>query len=173
MKLQVGGRKISASGNRGDVESMIEKWWPKLVEHQGRVLDDTPSQRKKSSRSSTTSNKKDELGDDAFDANALANEIKEHERFDVIRTKIINKKGDYYYKVALVLWAANEPLTSGKIHKVLQGLDVKISLPNLSTTLKRHGSNFITSSQRKLGGTPPDYRLTSKAKAEFEIWLES
>jgi hypothetical protein len=179
MKLQIGSRKVSAEGSRADVEAMIEKWWPSLISQE--IEENESEQKTSSKRTSSTkrlsrpkapsSKPSDEAG--SFDVNALANLIKEHESSEAIVEKIINAKGDYFHKVALVLWVADEPLTSGQIHKVLEALDVKIDLPSVSKALKNNSANFITSSQRKAGGKPSDYRLTAKAKVEFESWLNT
>jgi hypothetical protein len=81
----------------------------------------------------------------------------------------VHVAADYVNKAAFVLWFVDQPLTSGQIHRILQALDIRNQLPQISRALKNHW--FITSGQRERGGAPVAYRLTAKAKADFEQWL--
>jgi hypothetical protein len=109
----------------------------------------------------------------SFDANAVANSIKNHEQFTTIESKIIHASGDWYNKIAFVLWFVDQPLTSGQVHRALQALHIRSDLPTISKTLKKHISNFLTPNQRQLGGAPATYHLSARAKSEFEKWLLS
>jgi hypothetical protein len=176
IKLRAGVREIEIEAVRSDVDSLLERWWQ---EHHS--LTDTEAtdgdtsaptllkQKKKRPRSALKDAVSD--ADGAFDPNAMANQIKEHQSFDLIAKKIVHARGDRYNKIALVLWIAEKPLTSGQIHRVLEALDVRISLPNVSDTLKANMSKFLTSVQRRAGGPPANYRLSAQAKADFEKWL--
>jgi hypothetical protein len=41
----------------------------------------------------------------------------------------------------------------------------------VSNTIKRNSGKFISTTARKKGGVVPKYRLTSKARSEFEALL--
>lgn len=178
VKLRAGNREIEIEGDRTDVDELLEKWWVAAP-----AVDDEPAEeaqgdpkmplKKKKTRSIRPANSDSATAGaaDTFDPNGLANKIKERDDFDVIARKLIHAKGENYNKIALILWAANSPLTSGQIHRALGSLDVKIDLPTVSKTLKANMSKFLTSTQRRAGGPPAEYRLSAQAKSEFENWL--
>jgi hypothetical protein len=86
---------------------------------------------------------------------------------------IFNKRSlkDSYNKIALILWISDTPLTSGQIHRVLEALDVRMGLPQVSKGLRANISKFLTSAKRQAGGPPATYRLSAQAKADFEARL--
>jgi len=106
----------------------------------------------------------------AFDPNSIANQIKERKDFGNLQQKILHKK-DSYNKIALILWISDTPLTSGQIHRVLEALDVRMGLPQVSKGLRANISKFLTSAKRQAGGPPATYRLSAQAKADFEARL--
>ncbi|MHC4054681.1 hypothetical protein [Bradyrhizobium sp. 25ACV] len=173
IKLRIGVREIEVEGPRNDVDALLERWW------QDSDLPFKPApegakatlERHKQKRTRQASRPIDDNADGAFDANATANEIKEHAIFDRITSKIIHAKGDPFNKVALILWISDQPLTSGQIHRTLEALAIRIGLPDVSKTLKKYMSKFLTSAQRRAGGPPATYRLSAQAAADFENWL--
>jgi hypothetical protein len=161
------------------VDEILTKWWNQVgaSDHE-----ETPSRETKSrsrplkSKKRKIQTKTDSTGDAAgqsessYDPNTVANEIKERADFSKIERKVLHTR-DRYNKVALILWLSDAPLTSGQIHRTLEALDVRISLPHVSTSLKQNISKFLTSSKRQAGGQPASYRLSAQAKTEFENWL--
>lgn len=176
VKIRVGSSEIEVEGSKSDVDGFVENWWQRVggnpvpgqeAEDRTRTRNESktrpPTKRKKSSASSApaTSNPKRD-----FDANALANKIKDDPQFH-LHEKTILHKADRFNKVAFVCYHAEKPVTSGDIHKTLLSLGVKIGLPGVSTTLGDNRNSFINSKPRKAGVTP-EYELTSKALAEFK-----
>ena len=107
-------------------------------------------------------------GEPKFDANRLTNAIKQDARAALLDTKVWHTN-DRYNKVALVCSLAKEALTSGDIQRVLAGLQIKMSLPAVSTTLAKNSSKFLTSVPRKQGGGgPARYTLTATAEAALQ-----
>jgi hypothetical protein len=96
--------------------------------------------------------------------------MKDNARYQEFAAKILHQS-NRYNKVAFVVWFVDQPLTSGEIQKVLSALDDKMSLPNVSMTLKNESAKFMLTSVRTSGGLPPKYKLTAKARADFENWL--
>ncbi|MFT4122115.1 hypothetical protein [Bradyrhizobium sp.] len=168
IKLRVGVREIEVEGPRADVDALLERWWDENGSSTKVDSTDVEIEAPKKKQLRSIQRKTESNTENAFDANALANQIKERQDFDRLTKKVIHAKGDRYNKVALVLWAAGEPLTSGQIHRVLDALDIRISLPNVSNTLKANMSKFLTSVQRRAGGPPASYRLSGQAKVDFE-----
>jgi hypothetical protein len=72
-------------------------------------------------------------------------------------------------RAKFVIWHADAPMTSGQVQKVLQALDVKIDTSTVSRGLSSARTDFITSE----GTFGPEYKLTARARAEFETWLLS
>ena len=171
VRLKAGDNEIEVEGERSDVDQLLEKWWEDRLStaDKGRGGDPKPANRaKRASRKSKPQSAQNE-DEDAFNANDLANQIKEDNKFDIFERKVIHVSGDWYNKAAFVLWFSAHPLTSGQIRSVLQTLDIRTGLPTISNTLK--DNRFIASGQRKLGGQPVAYRLSAGAKAAFEKWL--
>ena len=176
LKLRAGDREIEVEGSRAEIDEILKTWWysaPPEATPVSRVkARGNQSRARRAEGISQTS--KANGGDnsrDAFDFHGLAMTMKEDPRFFVFENEILHGM-DQWRKVELVLWYVDRPLTSGQIHKILDSLDIKTTLPALSTVLKRKGMNLISNQQRRAGGTPPTYRLTSQAKNEFEKWLK-
>jgi hypothetical protein len=170
IRLKAGDNEIELEGERDDVNQLLEKWWENrlFIGNQGSGNAKPAAKTKRVSKRSQPQLPKNE-GEDTFDGNDLANQIKDDDRFDVFEHKVIHVSGDWYNKAAFVLWLSEHPLTSGQIRSVLQTLDVRTDLPTISRTLK--DNRFIASGQRKLGGQPVAYRLSAGAKSAFEKWL--
>jgi len=173
IKLRDGASEIEVEAPRVEAEEILEKWWSRLTSANKTLRPTQPSSGVPQLAKSKSENHatKTDGNSTAFDTNGLANSIKDHSALEKIEKKVIHVTGDYFHKVALALWSADRPLTSGQIHAVLAALQIKISLSAVSTVLDRNLTSFITSAPRRSGGTPPTYQLTAKAKAEFEKWL--
>jgi hypothetical protein len=177
LKLRAGDREIEVEGSRAEIDEILKTWWYSTP------AEATPISRPRAARGNqsrlrrtegTSQGSKANGGDnarDAFDFHGIAMSMKEDPRFSTFENEILHGM-DQWRKVELVLWYVDRPLTSGQIHKILDSLDIKTTLPALSTVLKRKGMNLISNQQRRAGGTPPTYRLTSQAKNEFEKWLK-
>jgi hypothetical protein len=158
IRLKAGNWEIEIEGPRSDVDELLDRWWAQ-------------KNREYSPPTSADKDPEDHHGASGFDPNRTANEIKQRPDLATVERKIIQAHGSYYEKIAFVLSVVDAPLTSGQIHKTLEALDIRISLPNVSSTLKRNMSKFLTSAQRRKGGEPPTYRLTAQAKSDLEKWL--
>lgn len=184
LRLRSGSREIEIEGARESVDDLLEKWWRPIEpeRNEGEKAEDssdpTPSAPRRTSRRrarSSSSQQPRRPGESNVDPSVaphvIANKVKEHDRFDQIEKKLLLADGVPAKKVALVCQVADKPLTSGQIHKVLKELGIRIGLPQVSRVLK--STDFLTTDARKLGGKPPQYSLTAKARAEFETWLNA
>lgn len=171
VKIRINEAEFEAEGSRDDVDGMLGVWWEKVLslpDSLEKSAADDPieaSSAKKSRVSKSRSRrapKQDTTDSQKFDANALANRIKQLPNAEVLTQHVWHEK-DTYNKVALVCLLAEQPLTSGDIHRVLTSLQIKIDLPRVSTTLKKNATKFLNSAPRKLGGAAPRYELTSAA----------
>lgn len=180
IKLKSGAREIEIEGQRADVDALLEAWWSNdgaVDRGQATADSESPLPRSKSGKSGKRPRlpRKEAASEneepEQLNANGIANQIKESERFDLITQKILHATGDYYNKAAFVCWFVNAPLTSGQVHKVLIALHVRVVLPRISEAFKKNMGSFITSGTRGVGKAIT-YQLTSKARADFEKWLE-
>lgn len=157
-----------------DVEHLLETWWRPFVRSGSQESDasisETGKARKSPARKQTKTRTDESVDADAFDPNEFANRVKEDPRFQTFEKKILHVKADWYNKTAFVLWLVERPLTSGQIHRALQALDITGQLARVSTALDKNANSFLTSGQRKKGATV-DYRLSAKARADFETWV--
>lgn len=186
VKLKNGSREIELDGEMNDVESLLKRWWTPLdaaeeddeSSDDGSKLPEQPARRGKTSKrrgrpAKTPASTPLNSPDPARDANTIANAVKEHKDYDRFQNKIIVGDSSTYNRIAFVCWFVDKPLTSGDIYRALIALNVKINLPTVSTALKKNIGNFITSTQRTVGGPPAEYKLTEKAKSDFMTWLKS
>jgi hypothetical protein len=125
---------------------------------------------KRTGAKSTATRTKETDDANSFDPHAFANRVKGDDQIATFQKKIISVKADWYNKTAFVLWFADEPLTSGQIHKALGALGVKGALARVSVALADNMNSFITSEQRKVGVTAA-YSLVPSAKTKFAKWL--
>lgn len=162
LRLRNGDLEIEVEGPRKDVDELLSQFWP---HHSHSPTSETPAStggsRRINNASPTTESPEDE-----FNPAEIANRIREHPLHQAIETEILHKR-DIFNKCALVLWATGYPLTSGEIAKVLENLDVRAHLPNISEAIKRNTSQLTKSTARKQGSVPR-YKLTSKARSDFE-----
>lgn len=176
LKLKDGSREIELEGPIGDVDKLLVKWWGEAPEGSPAGLG---GQRKPPAAARARNARRSPVAgsgtppDGSFDANEIANRVKDSQDFGAVERRILHVDGDAFHKVAFPIWFVNQPLTSGAIHKILGALHVKISLPGVSKALERNIKNFTTSKRREQGGPPAAYQLTAKARAEFETWLRS
>ncbi len=173
VRLRNGGREIEIEAGRADIDELLEKWWTSASIEDSDESGEQPAKntrKPKPARKARSASSESEPSN-SFDLNALANKIKQHKELSLIEKKIIHVSGDPYNKIALILWVADEALTSGDIFRTLGGMDVKADLPTISKALKKSSSKFLTSTQRKAGGLPATYRLSAQAKSDFEKWL--
>ncbi|HEX8339466.1 MAG TPA: hypothetical protein VF624_01025 [Tepidisphaeraceae bacterium] len=184
IKLKKGTSEIEVEGLREDVDALLEQWWkhPTSPEIHGEEEGDdegtggTPIKTtvKKSRRPPRrTSDREDSAasGSPDFDPVALANSLKEREDFHEIESKVLHQD-DLWNRVMLILWASDSGLTSGDIFRTLHHhLDTKTTLSSVSKCLKRNASKVTHSDARKAGGTIVKYKLTGRARSDFEKWL--
>jgi hypothetical protein len=188
VRLRAGQREIEIEGSRKDVDDLLTKFWsdswlatePLLTENGDHGVEQleqfakrTLGKKKRKPIRDVGGKSGPKAAESAFDPTAIVNRIKEDERHETFQKKIVQVRGDPYHKAAFVAWFADTPLTSGQIHKVLEGLGVKVSLPRLSGTLSENSHDLITSGKRSRGGAPITYHLSSPAKTAFESWLLS
>lgn len=177
VKIRVHDAEFEAEGSREDVDAMLGVWWSKVLLDPSSPADTqvTPASpaakppKKSRAAKLRPASTSDGTGSDApkFDANQLANRIKQLPNSAVLSEKIWHKS-NRYNKVALVCKLAGEPLTSGDIHRVLSALRIKISLSGVSHALSNNSGKFLHSNPRKAGGTIVRYELTSAAAAELD-----
>lgn len=178
VKIRLDNAEFEAEGARADIDSLLATWWEKVLAlPEGASLDlpaglpaKTGSRGKpKKARARTVPTQETGIsGEPKFDANRLTNAIKQDPRAALLDAKVWHAT-DRYHKIALVCFLAKEALTSGDIQRVLAGLQIKMSLPAVSTTLAKNSSKFLTSVPRKQGGGgPARYTLTATAGAALQ-----
>ncbi len=167
-KLKSGNYEIEAEGRKAEVDKLLEDWWKRLnVANPAREAPAPKRSPKAKGRTSHSGNGGDGTN---FDPIPLTNTIKEDARHSTYEAHVLHKK-DMYNKIALVCLVAGKPLTSGEIAKTLQALDLKADQGNVSRAIKANSGKFLSTSVRKKGAAPPRYKLTSKARKEFDAWL--
>jgi len=108
--------------------------------------------------------------DKGFDAQRLANQLKDRQDFALVSDRILHKR-DLEGKLRLVLLAADEMLSSGDIHNALSCFDIKTSLSSVSRKLREMAPKLI-SSQKRERGAHPKQKLSGPARKEAEKWLD-
>lgn len=175
VRLRSGEAEIEIEGSRGDVDQLLELWWQPArinpASASSASNSKSTSKGKRSSPQTATSTSSSEPSEATIDVNAIANRVKESEHFSAIERKILHAPRERYNKVAFPIWFADQPLTSGDIHRLLLALGVRIDLPAVSIGLKSNLKKLTTDRARKQGGAPAAYQLTSKARSDFEKWL--
>lgn len=175
--LKAGSREIQVEGLREDVDELLAKWWTNSTtdqEEQEEVRDSTiPSSsrsraRRKRPAASTQTGKN---GDPAFDSQPIVNAMREHHDHELWEKRVLHAKSAIN-KIKLVCWYHKQYLTTGEINAVLQGLGVKMSLPNVSNSIKSSLSDFLQDGARSKGAVVR-YKLTGKAEKDFEARLNS
>lgn len=177
LRLRHGNREIEVEGSRNDVDELLNVWWAVKTTDDGGDGDDGDDEveasavrRSRNGRKKSRSPSMPPSGNGAkFDSQPLVNAMRENQQYDLWETKVLHAK-DALAKVKLVCWYAKQPLTSGDIHRVLGGLDVRISLPRVSEAIKRGISNF-TQDGARVNGAIVRYKLTGKAEKDFQLWL--
>jgi len=104
-----------------------------------------------------------------FDPQPIVNAMREDQHHDLWKTKVLHAKSAIN-KIKLICWYNKEYRTTGEIKAVLEGLGVKMSLSNLSNSLKDSLSDFIQDGAR-FKGAVVRYKMSGKAAKDFDAWL--
>ena len=170
IRLRSGEHEIEIEAPRNDLDALLERWWASegLKTQSGTTKSHHAKKKSRAATNPVTASQT--RAEDHFDELGVANRLKEEQRFPKITEKVLHA-GSQLQKVTLVCWYVDSEVTSGNIQRILEMLGVKISLPDVSKILKKHQNKFITPVKRKAGGAIPKYKLTSKARADFEKWL--
>lgn len=172
VRLRSGEAEIEIEGSRGDIDQLLELWWPPARTNAPFGSNSkNPPKVKRPSKPTAKSASSSEPAEATLDVNAIANLVKESEHFSAIENKILHAPGQRYNKLAFAIWFVDQPLTSGDIHRLLSALGVRIDLSAVSVGLKTNLKKLTTDKARKKGGAPAAYQLTSKARSDFEKWL--
>lgn len=176
VKLQIGQARVDAEGELEEIQKVLTDFWLPVFEGNSAYLGQ-PSQKpaevdrpkkKRQKRPSTARSDGENYNKQNLDGAEIANRIKTHPEFSKIKAKILDVPADWINKCKLVAYIANEPITSGDVHRTLQKLKIKSNLPTLSRNLSSNNSDFLTE-----GENPVKYDLTVHAKTNFETWLNS
>jgi hypothetical protein len=176
VRLKAGSREIEAEGPRGDVDELLAKWWtPPSADGDGEEeqidLGRRPKRPGATSRKRATSPGSEGKGGVPLDLQPMINKMREDESHDTWEEKVLHTRS-LINKIKLVCWYHNEPLTTGQIVKVLEGLGVKTQLSNVSTAIKDALAEFLQDGVRTKGAIIR-YKLTGKTAKEFEAWLNT
>ncbi|MCI9882011.1 MULTISPECIES: hypothetical protein [Methylobacterium] len=162
IKLRSGSREIEIEASRSDVDELLAAWWIVTdhgVEEAAAKRDELPigapsiipPDRKPVTRKKTAAKRSNssagQSNASAWDPNDLANKIKEHPNFSAVEKKVIHAENDFYNRSAFIISQADEPMSSGQVHKVLEALHVRVGLPRISTALSNNKRHFITSTR--------------------------
>lgn len=173
VSLKRGSHAVEVEGTLAEVQEILGKWW--ASDHSGSEdSEDETDPTIKSDAKPTKARKRravrkvESAGTkDNFDPRAVANAIKEDANFDTFREKIILGSPNRTLRAKFIIWHADARMTSGQVQKVLQALDVKIDTSTVSRGLSSARTDFIISE----GTFGPEYKLTARARADFETWL--
>lgn len=174
LRLRSGNFEIEVEGAHGDVVSILEKYWAPgapLPTQVGDTAGATPKPKQRVKRVVPIAHGEDDDSDSSFDAHKLATGMKQDDNFQLFVAKVLHER-DQWNKIALVLWFADTPLTSGQVQKVLGSLNVRMKLQNVTKVMRREHSKLISDKPRTAGARVP-YRLESRAESAFEKWLLS
>ncbi len=167
VKLQHGQHSIEVEGSYEEATKLLERYWASepIDAGSGHGKGEAKPPTKKAVRPKQQAN--GEAAAPKVDANEWANTIKDDPRFDTFQTKVLHQK-DVYNKLAFVAWYIGESihLSSGDIHRILELLGVKLSLPAISTCLSKNSTKFLTAAEKGPGHSTL-YKLVSKARKEF------
>ncbi|WP_298679922.1 hypothetical protein [uncultured Lentibacter sp.] len=173
-KLTSGDSIFSFEGELQEAQALLDAYWkpqPKAHSVANSKNEAAPplapkKSRAKRAKSAPTGAAATSAGSISINAQELANKIKTSENFAKIKSRILDVKADWVTKCKLVGHFADEPITSGDVHRTMDALKVKNSLSTLSTTLSNNADKFLTK-----GDNPVKYELTSAAETEFLNWL--
>jgi hypothetical protein len=178
VKIQRGSTSIEIEGDFDEVERVLDRWWG-----QGDVGDaddtsqsnestsdvDKKKPRKPARKTARAPRAQSSQAGSTFDADAVAGQMKNDERYDLLMQKVILPERGRAQKVKLVSWFVGEtPLTSGNVHRVLQRLGVKIDLSTVSRAMSGDAKHDYMVDR---SGPQPTYTLTLRGRNNFEQWL--
>lgn len=175
VRLRVGSREIELEGTREEVDGLLEKWWTTSSTDSTDSHEEPDDQRSAKSvpvtrrKRLTRAASSDNARKPPFDPQPVVNAMREAKHHDVWETKVLHAKSAIN-KIKLVCWFSKEHRTTGEIKAILEGLGVKMSLPNVSNSLKSSLSDFLQDGARSKGAVVR-YKLTGKAEKDFEAWL--
>ncbi len=173
VSLKRGNHTAEIEGTLEEVQEILGQWWKPESFDDDEVDDDGESPAKPDAKPAKARKRRQarkvDNGSvkDTFDPRLIANAVKEDAKFETFREKIILGNPNRTHRAKFVIWHADAPMTSGQVQKVLQALDVKIDTSTVSRGLSSARSDFITSE----GTFGSEYKLTARARAEFEAWL--
>jgi hypothetical protein len=170
--IQRGSSIIEVEGNYEDVEKVLDKWWGNAITFVETITSDSESKapKKASKKTSRRTTNPETNVTNGFDATAVVNAIRNDERFEIFKRKIILGKANRANRAKFVSWFTHEtPLTSGNIQKVLQGLGVKVDPATMSRALADAKNDYL----RDDSGPQPTSWLTARAHDEYGNWLLS
>jgi|GEM_PF-4917636 len=175
-KITSGDSVFSFEGDLGDALSIMEKYWkPNSVITEARAATVTEDHKAKTEKKPQRKRKKATKITGAataakaaisIDAQELSNKIKSDIRFSAVKSKILDKKGDWLSKCKMVAYFAEEPITSGDVQRTMEAFKIKSALPSLSRALSSNTTEFLTQ-----GENPVKYDLTAPSIEAFENWL--
>ncbi|WP_131494591.1 hypothetical protein [Yoonia vestfoldensis] len=176
-KLTSGDSIFSFEGELSEAIALLDAYWkPQSRVHlvsanQDSASTDSPSKvgTKRRGKSTSTSTSGASTSPATLNAEELANNIKSNQHFDKIKSKILDKKGEWVTKCKMVAHFASAPITSGDVKRTMDAFRVKSELSTLSRALSNNSSLFLT----KKEGSAVKYELTSSAEESFLDWLDS
>lgn len=173
IRLQRGDSEIEVQGTRKDVDELLAKWWTTsngLKSKDPTKLGIRAGDKSRKARGRGTRKRlQTESDDSGFDPVSHANAIKESDDYGSIERMLRSRSR--WCRVSAVLALVDSPLTSGEIHKILGQLNVKMSLPHVSQTLKDNSKSLLTDGVRRRG-VAVRYSLSSSAKQAFARQLK-
>ncbi|MBP7704966.1 MAG: hypothetical protein KA105_06730 [Caulobacter sp.] len=173
VRLQRGASSIEIDGEFSEVQQILDRWWVSSAAEEDEPENEVPAAKQsgkgegKARRRRSAPRAASAVAKDGFDPRDIANKIKEDARFTTFREKIILGDANRTQKAKFVVWFSDSPMSSGQVHKVLQAIDVGIDVSTVSKGLSAARSDFIVTD----GTYGSEYRLTARAKEEFEKWL--
>lgn len=180
VEIQRGANRIAVDGTLDEIRAILAAYWDghSTEARSDEKSDGEPKRQKGGSaakprgkKRATSQSKGTPVGSTTnTDVNAFVNGMKDRADYELIENTILNGK-DRWRKIRLIYGIADSELTTGDVHKILEALEVKMSLGGVSTVVNKNIRSLFTSETRKPGASPK-YRLTGTAKAEFRKDIE-
>lgn len=171
VRIQRGSSSIEIDGDYSEIEKVLTNWWGTEisdVEETPEPFDRAEKPAARRPRAKRASNGDRVAKKSGFDAQAVVNRVREHPQFELIRAKIILGEASRGQRAKFVSWVTHDqPLTTGDIQRVLQGLGVKIDPATTSRAMGDVKDDYI----KDTSSTPVTYHLTARGYSEFEQWL--
>lgn len=170
VRIQSGASCIEIEGDKAEVSDILERWWqPIPTEEDVGEVEVTPADKQQSRRRgakrSTRPASTPKEGASKINAEEVANQIKEHDRFELFNSVFILGSPPRADRARFISWLlADTPITSGDVSRVMTALGVKFDAATASKAMGDASRDWIKDSS----GPQTTFRLSAPARHAFE-----